>query len=402
MRQVQLKFGPGSTLLVASVLSGACGGSIEGASVVPSGLGGVTGGIGGASVAAGGIGAHSATVAAGGAYNAGATGTSGMAGGTMVGTTPPTLVSSGECYVPPTPLAWTSCDPGQGQAPNGYPFPLSSGLPQTNMGICSQVFTVPVAPEGTPPTAALICGSQASPVDSGWSARVSLKPGASGNQYVGGIALAPALGGEKIQSVALTVLESDPAIRITVDKPIRAGNGYTFGVILEGLQRATAPHSRLTFEVSLALDCGGSTREARSISTLYYCADSVTGFNGAWISSGDACGECAVICEMVASPIAPPQSKQGEQLEQVVRSQVARIGQFGDALLLQAQHDGGAERFIYRWDLSGGTILWQEDDLMLWAPPLGYGEHLLQVSMVADDAAAVSSCRVRTRVLERG
>jgi len=86
----------------------------------------------------------------------------------------------------------------------------------------------------------------------------------------------------------------------------------------------------------------------------------------------------------------------------VVRSQVARIGQFGDALLVQAQHDGGADRFVDKWDLSGGSILWQEDDLMLWAPPLGYGEHLLQVSMVADDAAAVSSCRVRTRVLERG
>ena len=215
----------------------------------------------------------------------------------------------------------------------------------------------------------------------------------------GRVTLAPELASARVSAVELTVVEHDAGLgNIDIGTIERQGNVFVFPLTFVNPTYDTARFPRLILTAKVTLDCAGTSKTVVSTTALYRC--DVPMNSSAWISSGDACGECAVICEMAASPIVPPVSDAREPLSQAVRAQVTRIGQYGSALLVQAQHDGGADRFTYQWDISEGTILWQDKDLLLWEPPSSSGEHLLQVSLLAADAAAVASSRMRCYPLE--
>ncbi len=215
---------------------------------------------------------------------------------------------------------------------------------------------VPVAPEGTPPAASDLCAVTDTTVSSGWAARVTLTGATSAGQPASGrIALAPELVPSTISVVELSVVEQDPELgSVTLGTPRRQGDVFVFDLTFGPPGRAASRFPRLVLSARLSIDCGGASREFVATTALYRCSDPVKTYEQAWISSGDACGECAVICEMAASPIVPPQQEASEPLSQAIRAQVTRVGQYGSAVLVQAQHDGGANRFEYQWDVSGG------------------------------------------------
>lgn len=383
MRSVRLTFGPGYALVMATVFVHACGGATESNS---SAAGGTN--MGGSEASRGG---NSATGSnRGGNSHAGATL---IAGGTGNGGVPLTL-----CSRPPESVEWSDCANAVGGAPSDYPYPLQTTV---DPSLCSLQFFIPVAPEGTKPTVSELCATDSEAVSSGWAARVTLtEDPIGGGTATGRIALAPELTPSLVTAIELEIADAEPGLgTLEVGMLTRDGDAFVFPLNFVNPTLETSRFPRLVITVKLTLDCAGQPKSVTSTTALYRCDQSPWG-NSAWLSSGDACGECAVICEMAASPIVPPISQTSEVLSQAVRAQVTRLGQYGSTLLLQAQHDGGANRFEYQWDVSAGKILWQKDDLVLWAPPVAAGEHLLQVSLLAFDAAVVASRRIRTSPLE--
>lgn len=381
MRSVRLIFGSGASLVLASILTGGCGGDSEGAAPQNS-----MGGSGGA-------------LDVGDAPQPSVGGTGGVRSST-VATGGTITLDSTACSEPASEIAWVDCHNGTASRPADYPFPNAAPSP----GRCQAEFYVPVAAEGTVPSVAEICASTASEVSSGWAARVTLTDSSTVVDVAKGrIALGPSLVDATVTTVALEVVDKDDSLGdVTLGAPTKDGDVYVFEVTFGSRTWPAVTFPRLVIAVTLTLDCAGSTREVTSTTALYLCADLAMGGGATWISSGDACGECAIICEMIASPTMPAETCKGQALSQAVRAQVTRVGQYGDALLMQVRHNGGPDRFEYQWDVSAGEILWRDNDLMLWAPPNENAEHLVQVALLAEDAAAVSSYRMRSRVLVKG
>jgi len=272
------------------------------------------------------------------------------------------------------------------------------------MTMCQDSFIVPVAPEGVPPTASELCAAAPGELTSGWSARIVLTDSTtSALSAQGRITLAPGLANTTVAVPEVVVVEGDESLgTVTLGAPVRQGNEFVFDVTFSQYPGARVGVERLVLAAHLDLDCAGTARRVIATTALYRCSAPDGSGAPAWISSGDACGECSVICEMAASPIVPEEQNSREPLGRAVRAQLARMGQVGNLVLLQAQHDGGAERFSYEWEVSAGRILWRERDLVLWEPPPGASEELLQVALIAEDAAAVASCRLRTLPLGQG
>lgn len=322
-----------------------------------------------------------------------------MAGGATLRTTR-TQVEI--CSTPPEQYGWADCTANPSAPVEGYPFAVSP-TPQSDR--CDLDFVVPVPPEGTPPSPQELCGASETPVSAGWAARVTLSGvyrdlGGTGYTSVGHVQLAPQLVDAAVTGVDVVVVESDAQLgQVSVGSVVRQGDGFDFPVSFAWSNLRAVRFPRIVIAVKLSLSCEGLTRIVASTTALYWCGDELQ--EHAWASSGDACGECTMICEMAARPVHTAPPGQNEPLGQPVQASVVRVGQYGSVLLLQAQHDGGANRFTYQRDTSAGEVLWQEKDLILWAPPAKGGEHLVQVSLCSGDAAAVVSTRVRCEPLER-
>jgi hypothetical protein len=383
MRSVRLTLGHGYALVMASVISNACGGESEHGNVETQ-TGGTTS-KGGHSTQ-GGNRSTSTTIAVGGTTHIGTT----SVGGTGE-------VSSTLCSRAPSSYEWSDCTNARGGAPIDYPFPT---ITTVGSDFCDVQFIVPVAPEGTPPSASEICAQNESAVSAGWAARVTLTESANGDgTATGRIALASDISMSSVTQVTLSIVDYDSGLgQIEIGTITRQNDVFVFPLTFISPTGNTPRFPRLVLVAKLTLDCNGQSKTVVSTTALYRCDVPMNA--NAWVSSGDACGECAVICEMAASPIVPPISHANEPLQEAVRTQVSRVGQYGSMLLLQAVHDGGANRFTYEWDVSSGKILWQEDDLILWAPPQSSGEHLVQVSLLSENAAAVASTRLRTFSME--
>jgi hypothetical protein len=283
--------------------------------------------------------------------------------------------------------------------PANYPFSIP---PRQIPDTCDwQQFIVPVPREGIPPALSEICGyTDLNP--SSLVARVTLTDvDVRLGTAMGRVTLAKGLGvtADTVEEIHIYVLESDAGFgTITIGTFSRDGDDFVFPISFAQRSGYTTHFPRLVLDTRLVLRCDPTrTKAVRSTTAIYQCESPDN--SPVWISSGDACGECAVICEMAASPIVPPTDSHGEPLLHAVRPQVVQIGQYAGAILLQAQHDGGPDRFAYAWDVSGGQILWQDKDLLLWQPPALPAESHVQIALMAEDAAAVASCRLRTQPL---
>lgn len=386
MRKIRLRVGPGPMLVMISVVGSGCGG--VGETLVPPASGGTSG-----------------TTSASGGSSSSTLGTSARGGATATtgGVTARTsTVQVGDCSTPPEPYSWADC--AAKPTPQSAQFPFSvSPTPQSDQ--CDVEFVVPVPPEGTPPSPEQLCGASEPSVSAGWAARVTLTGAdwdlqGDGYTSVGHVQLAPQLVGAAVTGVEVAVVDADAQLgQVTVGTVVRQGDGFEFPVSFPRSSSRAIRFPRIIIATKISLDCEGRTRVVESTTALYWCGDELA--EHAWVSSGDACGECRMICEMAARPVQVAPTQHNEPLGQAVVADVVRIGQYGSVLLLQAQHDGGANRFSYQWDISAGEVLWQDRDLMLWAPPATGGEHLIQVSLLASDAAAVVSTRVRCEALER-
>jgi hypothetical protein len=258
---------------------------------------------------------------------------------------------------------------------------------------------VPLPPEGTPAEFGALCGVDGSvPVDGGWAARVALRTSPTDRTVATGtitIAAEPADRVVGIPSVA--VVDIDPGLSSPSLGAVSAPDGgYTFEVVWPALPFAN-PYRlppRIVIETRFAIDCGdGQTREVHALTGLYLCADEYAGVSD-WASSGDTCINCATICEMAPAPSLVPESNGTAALSSAVTLRVRPIGQVHGALVLLAEHNGGAGRFSYQWQASGGRLLWVDRDVALWMPPTrAVSPELVQVAAQSADAAAVASLR---------
>lgn len=362
-----------STLVMATVLpmSASCGGEADPGSAAVAGLGGM----GGAS-----IGGQSSTGQGGTSGGVNATGgaTNGGTGG----------------------FVW-SVDTSTTAVHSDFPYSVTNVPSAQCVNGFTQYFNaiVPLPPEGTPPSSTALCNASSPvPVDSGWAARITLQTNSTDPSMAhASLAIAPELIGSVVGVPSVTVIDLDSSLTAPTVSAVTALSGlpgYAFD-----LKWTNAPYSnvfglppRMVLETRFTVQCGSATREIRALTALYFCSD-----NGAavgWASSGDRCIECASICEMAASPILPALTDDSMALASAVRLGVRVIGQLHGALLLLAEHDGGAANFDYSWTASGGQLVWSDRDVALWVPPEStLKPELVQVALSSHRAAAVASLR---------
>jgi hypothetical protein len=389
MRNLRLVFGKNgtlTTLVLAAVmpLEASCGADADNGNSATSGVANV-GGSGGTGQGVGG------TAAAGTA----GTSTGGAAGNATGGATGGSTATGGS-------YAW-STDSSTASVPSDYPYSVTS-VPSNQCETGTQYFDaiVPLPPEGTLPSPSALCDSTlAPPLDSGWAARVTLQTSTSDTSKAQGtITIAPELQGVIVGMPSVSVVDLDASLSAPAVSGLVALSGIpgyafdlTWAAAINFYGFGTPP--RMVLETRFTIDCGGSTREVRSLTALYFCSDNGTA--AGWASSGDQCIDCASICEMAASPILPREEDESMALSGAVRIRLRVIGQLHGALLILAEHDGGAHEFDYQWSATAGRIVWVDRDVAIWVPPTAANQsELVQLAVSSERAAAVASLRWNT------
>jgi hypothetical protein len=390
MRSLRLVFGKNgtmTTLVLAAVmpLGAACGGDVDNGHSGTMG----TGGLGGSGGSAGQV---------GGATNAGGTSTGGAAGaaGSAAGGT-----SAGGS----SDYSWSTTSSNT-SVPSDFPYGVTSVPSEQCVNGWSSLFEamVPLPPEGTPPNPTALCSATpATPQDSGWAARITLTTNASDTSKAQGIvSIASELVGSVVGMPSVKVVDLDSSLTVpTLSETVAVASNssafgftLTFGSPVYGATFGTPP--RIVLETRFTIKCGNSTREVRALTALYFCSDIGMSNSQAvgWASSGDRCIDCASICEMVASPILPAKGDESTPLASAVRLGLRVIGRLHGALVILAEHDGGASQFDYRWSATSGKLVWVDGDVALWVPPESTnGQELVQVAMSSQRVAAVASLR---------
>ena len=145
-----------------------------------------------------------------------------------------------------------------------------------------------------------------------------------------------------------------------------------------------------TWRTTLRLRCGSLERTIESFTAVALC-----GFEGdSWASSGDACSECAMVCEMAPSPLVPAQGDDGLPLGAALNVVVSPVLRAGHAMVLLARH-AAMDGLDYAWQVSAGTVEPLDRDLVLWRLPDSNTAwpQLAQVAVTGADLAAVASFR---------
>lgn len=229
---------------------------------------------------------------------------------------------------------------------------------------------------------------------SGHAARITLAwADQSTMASVGRIEVAPEIAGIVVGTPSVELIgkapldASDPTM-----SNMRADNGgFAFDVTWSswtGNLCVNGVTAEWTFRTTLRLQCGGEERAVASDTTVWLCA------HNSWASSGDACEECAVVCEMAPSPIVPGQIGDDLPLASALNVVIRPRVRVGRDVVLVADHDA-KDGLAYGWRVSAGTVEHLDRDVVLWRlPAADSGQvQLAQVAVTGDDLAAVASLR---------
>jgi len=213
------------------------------------------------------------------------------------------------------------------------------------------------------------------------------------------------LGRIRIAPEIVSLMVGLPTVEVTAKSPASAsdpvisnvrtdGNGFAF----DAAWPSGAPNDACwnwqepswIFRTTLRLQCGGQERTVEASTTVALC-----GAGGrTWGSSGDACAECAQVCEMAPSPVVPAKADDDLPLASALSVALRALVRIDDAVVLLAEHaaTGGLD---YAWQVSAGTIEHLDRDVVLWRRPGSAGERvaLAQVAITGTDLAAVASFR---------
>jgi len=262
---------------------------------------------------------------------------------------------------------------------------------------------IPLAPEGGAATPAAICADVDAGADagvvvaSGGAARVTLarvNPG-DDSTAIGTVTVDPALIERVVGLPEVTIVGVGAAVSVaTVSNLRRDPSGFLFDVAWNPRVSWDACHRGDAWmcKTLLQVRCGDAeVRTVESTTTIRVCEDRNGWFS--WASSGDECVTCAQICEMAPSPILPEAAGDDLPLAAAVNLHLRPLARVGGNLILLAEHDGGKDRFAYRWTVSAGHIEQLAHDVVLWRLPAAGPAQLAQVSLKGADAAAVASLR---------
>jgi hypothetical protein len=251
-------------------------------------------------------------------------------------------------------------------------------------------FTVTVPPEGVPATAGEICNVTMGPVESNNAARVTLLIDPQNPQLAAGqVAIEPTLLPDVVGLPTIEVVSSPypELMQMVVQNVAATSSGFAFDASWPSpLPSQPDENAMMILRTTFELMCPpNKTPQVQAHTHVNLCG---SGDSLNWVSSGDECTICGIIAEMAPSPIVPDRAADDIGLGKVIRLRLVIVGKIGDSFVLWAEHDGGAN-LEYEWVASAGEVMAIGPDLVLWTPPPG--DHVLQVAVMNDDAAAVAS-----------
>lgn len=259
---------------------------------------------------------------------------------------------------------------------------------------CNEV-EVSVPPEGVPAEPGEICSVNMDVVDSGLAARVTLTvdPSGSHQNTAGVVTVAPELSDRIVGTPRVELVASESSVvaeSLTVSEVTGSGPEYSFVVMSsEPLRLSTVEPTRLTFRITLEVDCGDTTQIVHAATDVYFCLGAEE-LQPAWVSSGDSCCVCDVIAEMAPSPIVPDQQADGLPLSRALRLRIVELARVSNTVILLAENDGGPD-MTYEWHASGGKVTRLTPDIVVWTLSQGMPAASIQAAVFDDSAAAVAS-----------
>lgn len=255
-------------------------------------------------------------------------------------------------------------------------------------GMMVSTFLVELPPPGVVADPGQICAVVSPPVSSNTSARVTLTNYSTSLATANGFiavpfALASTIVGLPTVTVSAATVAGFAGMQVTGMSQIQGG--YQF----KASWPAPLPQAwggQMTVKTAFTISCAdGGTQTVESITKIDLCVDGNT-FD--WVSSGDACTVCTLVCEMAPSPIVSDNRGDDLPLGRVIRIRVLEVARAGRQVLLFAENDAG-EGAQFEWRISGGTLERIADDVMLWTMPEEGGDWPFGQVAVWNEAGAV-------------
>ena len=232
------------------------------------------------------------------------------------------------------------------------------------------------------------------PVSSNKAARVTLTKSPMGHHLATGfVAIDPALLPSVIGIPTISVMAAgDAQLKgMQVTNIMLAPGGFSFDAQWP-LPFDVEPYgwTNMTIKTTFVLGCDPQAMTVRVVEALTYVNLCIENKELAWVSSGDTCKACESVAEMAPSPIVP--DKQGDDLPlgRALRLRIVALARIGASVILFAENDGG-DGLAYTWHPSAGRIEQIANDIVLWTPPSDFGEHIVQVAVHEEEAAAVAT-----------